>query len=566
MIRKFQFFLFLLLPLSIFAQYDIEKAYWNDNKSMPYENVIDFYKKAAEKNDAITLHKGGTTDVGEDMFYITINGDKNNEENIRLLINNGIHPGEPCGVDASIDLVNDFLKGEFKIPKGVSVSIIPMYNIGGALRRGCCTRANQNGPEMHGFRGNAQNLDLNRDFIKMDSENAFSFAATFQAISPHIIVDTHTSNGADYTYTMTYLPQQKDVINPKLKSTQLQLDQAMYAYMEKNNSPMIPYVHSKGQTPFSGIQAYYDSPRYTTGYAASFNCIGFTSEAHMLKPYGDRVEATRLLLNGVINYAGAQKEPILQAIEFANQNDLNTQIWPTAFKLDTNQYSEIEFKGFEVEHFTSPITGKKTYRYNNEKVRKETIKYFDTYVPEDSIDLPEFYVLKKGWNKVLKRLETNKIKWRKLTQDTVIKVVSTLFDMKYDKSRLYEGHYYHKDCNFTKKTKNITLSVGDVLIPVNQKNKRFLVAVLEPRMIDSYWRWNFFDAAMQRKEYFSAYVFEETAQQLLEEDPELQKKWENFKDKNDITQMSHWSLLYFLYQHSPNAEGTAFEYPVYSIY
>ena len=91
---------------------------------------------------------------------------------------------------------------------------IPQYNVGGASRRNCCTRANQDGPEGYGFRGNAANLDLNRDFIKMDSRNAEAFVALFRAMDPDVFVDTHTSNGADYPYTMTLITTQEDKAGP----------------------------------------------------------------------------------------------------------------------------------------------------------------------------------------------------------------------------------------------------------------------------------------------------------------------------------------------------------------
>ena len=90
------------------------------------------------------------------------------------------------------------------------IVIIPVYNVGGALNRGSYSRANQNGPEAYGFRGNARNLDLNRDFIKCDSRNARSFNRLFNQWKPDVFVDTHTSNGADYQYVMTLISTQKD--------------------------------------------------------------------------------------------------------------------------------------------------------------------------------------------------------------------------------------------------------------------------------------------------------------------------------------------------------------------
>jgi murein tripeptide amidase MpaA len=97
---------------------------------------------------------------------------------LRILIMNNIHPGEPEGTDASMLMVKDIIKDSKKtreILKNIDLNIICQYNVDGTVNQSCCTRANQNGPELLGFRGNAKNLDLNRDFIKCDSKNARAF-------------------------------------------------------------------------------------------------------------------------------------------------------------------------------------------------------------------------------------------------------------------------------------------------------------------------------------------------------------------------------------------------------
>jgi len=99
-----------------------------------------------------------------------------------VLINNGIHPGEACGIDAGVKLAQNLLYNKEYLNKfleNVVLAIIPAYNIGGMLNRSPYHRANQNGPEEHGFRGNARNLDLNRDFIKTDTRNARTFSKIF---------------------------------------------------------------------------------------------------------------------------------------------------------------------------------------------------------------------------------------------------------------------------------------------------------------------------------------------------------------------------------------------------
>ena len=145
-----------------------------------------------------TLESGAIAENGIEALHAWSEGLA--EEHAVVMVNNAIHPGEPCGVNASFALAAQWLKTPTAANHPLSKSswvFVPQYNVGGASRRNCCTRANQDGPASYGFRGNAANLDLNRDFIKMDSRNAEAFVALFHAVEPDVFVDTHTSNGAD---------------------------------------------------------------------------------------------------------------------------------------------------------------------------------------------------------------------------------------------------------------------------------------------------------------------------------------------------------------------------------
>jgi len=98
----------------------------------------------------------------------------------------------------------------------VVIVAIPVYNVDGCLNRGSYSRANQDGPESYGFRGNARNYDLNRDFVKCDSRNARTFNQIFRTWNPDIFVDNHTSNGADYQYVMTLIATQHNKLEAPL--------------------------------------------------------------------------------------------------------------------------------------------------------------------------------------------------------------------------------------------------------------------------------------------------------------------------------------------------------------
>ena len=193
------------------------------NTTPNYSELIDLYTSLAEEHDEVELFQMGESDYGLPIYLCVINGAKDSlstfkkaHENTTILINNAIHPGEPDGVNACLLWVIEWIRSGKNTENLPVIAIIPAYNVGGMMNRSGTSRANQNGPEEYGFRGNAQNLDLNRDFIKMDSKNMFTFAKIYHALDPDVFLDTHVSNGADYQYTMTYIASVRERMSPSL--------------------------------------------------------------------------------------------------------------------------------------------------------------------------------------------------------------------------------------------------------------------------------------------------------------------------------------------------------------
>ena len=554
----------LLILSNTFAQ---TKADFEDNKTPEHKELITTYKALDEKYEAAKLYEYGKTDCGRPLHLFVIDPKKSFHKNgneIIILVNNAIHPGEPCGVDASLELSRNLLENK-KLQKNMTntiLCIIPMYNIGGGLNRSCCSRANQNGPENYGFRGNARHLDLNRDFIKMDSENSHAFVNIYQDWDPDIFIDTHTSNGADYQYVMTLITSQKDKLGKELGDfLNDKMEPALYKAMEKSY-PMVPYVHSTGRTPRDGIMDYLETPRYSTGYAALFHSLPFVTEAHMFKPYKDRVAATYNFLWESIQYARNNHKEIHNARKLTKENSIQKDWFPINWSLDKSRSKTITFKGFQ-EHFsTSELTGHERLHYDRSEPVSYEIPYYTYYNTTDSIKAPEAYVIPQAWKEVIARLKANKVSMKQLKSDSIINVQSYYIKNLETSKSAYEGHFYHKELETNTKNQDIHYFAGDYIIPTKQASKRFIIEVLEPRAVDSYFRWNFFDEILQQKEWFSDYIFEEKAIEILKNNPEIKKAFEVEKKNNPEFSKSHWAQLYFIYQRSEFYEDEHMRYPV----
>ena len=560
----------IVLSLSALQLSSQSEKLYLQNKTPEYNQIIDFYKNLDTLYPNAKLLEYGLADCGFPIHLFVIDANENinpdgQEDKAVILINNGIHPGESCGVDASMNLAKSLLESG-KIPKNVILAIIPIYNIGGALNRNSTSRANQNGPEEYGFRGNAKNLDLNRDFIKADSKNARAFIRIFREWQPEIFIDTHTSNGADYQYIFTLLSTQKNKLNPVL-STYLtdNLEPYIFQQMKEKGYPATPYVYSVDKTPDSGIRAFLDLPRLSTGYTTLFNSIGLTTESHMLKTFRERVIVTLEFLTLITDYTDKNADQIIATKKKADDLTEIQLTFPLAWKWNDSIYSEIEFMGYEAAYKHSDISGGDRLYYDRSKPYTKTIPYYRDFDATITIEKPKYYIIPQAWQEVIDLLKLNKIEMIPLVKDSSIEVqVTHIKDYQTSKSP-YENHYLHYNVNTKVSNAELTFRSGDVLIPMGKSTDYFVLSVLEPRAVDSYFAWNYFDAILQQKEWFSAYVFEDEAAEILESNPNLNAEFEAKLASDTAFKNSSWSRLYFIYENSIHFEKSYMRYPVYRI-
>jgi len=538
------------------------------NYSATYPEVISYYTKLAQANPQMKLINYGMTDIGKPLTLVVLSRDKVfdpeliKKQNKRvLLINNGIHPGEPEGIDASMMFARDLLKKN-ALPKNVVICIVALYNIDGSLNRGL-SRINQNGPSAYGFRGNSRNLDLNRDFIKADSRNTLALEQIINTWQPEFFLDNHTSDGADYQYVMTLIETQKDKQNPILAEyTSKTLSPELYKRMKKSGFEMTPYVESEENTPDSGIVSFLETPRFATGYTSQHNIISYITETHMLKAFDKRVYATYDFMQALVDINERDAKLIGEVKAKADEQVKNQKTFALNWAPDTLHYDTLNFKGFTAAYKPSEVSGLTRLYYDRSKPYTKTIKYFDNYVATITADKPIAYIIPQAWGKVIDLYKLNKVALRPLAHDTTLQVqMYYIADYKTAKQP-YEGHYPHTGVKLTPVNLKIKFYAGDYVVYTNQALNRFIVETLEPQGVDSYFAWNFFDSVLSEKEYFSSYVFEDVAADLLKKDPDLRKKLEDEKAKNPAIAKSAEAQLYFVYRNSPYFEKTYLRYPV----
>ena len=572
--RKIILFYLLICPVLIFSQSLITPFEKSDGKeTATYAECIEFYKQLDKLSPKISIREIGMSDAGYPYHLVLYSNDGtadpkqwHRQNKIVILVINDIHPGEPDGVDASMLFMKDIQGGKIRIPDNIGLAIIPIYNIGGALNRNSFSRVNQNGPVSYGFRGNAQNLDLNRDFTKNDSRDSKSFVEIFHWLDPDIQVDNHVSDGADYQHTMTLITTQWNKLGGETgKFVHDIFDPALYLSMDKKGWPMCPYVNFEEGDPGRGWEEFYDSPRYSSGYAALFHTISFIPETHMLKPFKDRVKSTYALMQTITEQASIHAREIIEKRKKDIADDQQKNEFALSWKVDKSKFDSILFKGYTASHKPSEISGQQRLYYDHSKPFEKEVRFYNYFNEDKLAHAPKAYLIPQGWYEVIDLLKLNGVIMRRLTKDTSIEVEVYHIDTYNSSSRAYEKHHRNTDTKVSSSNQTIKFLKGDYMIETHQPAKRFLVEMLEPTGDDSYFSWNFFDAILQEKEGYSDYRWEDIAELYLKDHPELKNKLEDRKKADSLFAKDPSAQLNFIYKNSPYYEPVHLRYPVYRL-
>lgn len=544
----------------------------NGNQSATYDQVISFYKILDKDFESIKVQSMGVTDCGEPLQVVIFNPDKKfdsksfDKSKSVILINNGIHAGEPDGIDASMMFFRDLAAGKINAPKNTIIIAIPVYNIEGLLNRNSTSRVNQNGPEEYGFRGNGRNFDLNRDMIKSDTKNTKALVEILHKFNPDVFIDNHVSNGADYQYSLTYIQTQPDKLGKELGDFQKNvMTPSIVKNLKGKSVESIPYVNVWGGTPDKGYIQFFDSPRYTTGYTSLFNMIGYVVETHMLKAYSKRVGATYQFMESLLRFVDNNAHE-LKSIRKKNSQQYSVgDKYPIQWKLDSTKVDKMNFLGYEGSYKKSDVTTGDRLFYDRNKTFSKEIDFYPKYKSVKEIIVPKGYVIPKSWWNVIDLLKYNNCEFSILKKDTIIEVENYKITDYKTSTSAYEGHYNHRNTRVTSSVQKIKFSKGDYLFFVDETSIKYLLETLEPEAMDSFFNWNFFDTILQQKEGYSEYVFEDLANEILQKNPNLRKQLEEKRSNDKLFAQNPEAQLDWVYKNSVHYEKAHLQYPVYRI-
>lgn len=558
----------------------------NNTETATYEETIEFCENISKASPWIHYDVLGQSAQGRDLPVLIV--DKNGNftsdkvkqtENAILLIQANIHPGEPDGNDAGMLLLRDIAitKEQEALLENLTIIFIPAFNADGLVRFGPYNRINQNGPKEMGWRTNAQNLNLNRDFLKADAPEMKAWLKFFNEWLPDFFIDCHVTDGADYQYIVTYGLETHGNMAEEL--TEWQKDtylKTIEPQMFEAGFPMFPYVaFRRWHDPRSGLRSWVANPMLSEGYTAIQNRPGLLIETHMLKPFKDRVLATYQTIKLTAKLLNRENKNLRQLIQQADtytaSEDFRKIEFPITYK-NSGDSVMVDFLGVEYDIIESDLTGGLWFQYYPDKPKSFQIPFFNHMIPDKSIKIPEAYIIPAEWNEVIDRLEIHGIEYSTLKKDTEIEVNSYKFT-----NINWGGGSYFADsgpregrlpvnCRANPIIEKRPFPKGSVVVKTNQRTARVIAHIFEPEAPDSYLYWGFFNALFEQKEYAETYVMEVEARKMLKNNPKLQKEFEEFKKQNPELASNQWVVCNWFYEKSNWKDAKKEVYPVGKIF
>jgi hypothetical protein len=546
----------------------------NQLESPDYENTLKYFQKFADNTPYVNIKTIGETPQGKELKVIIVSKDKAfSPEQAKktgkaiILIQNGIHPGEIEGKDACMLLLREILvtKEKEHFLDNIILLIIPVLNIDGHERLSPFNRPNQNGPKKMGWRTNALNLNLNRDYLKADTPEIRSFLKLFNDWLPDFMIDNHTTNGADYQYHVTYGIE-----------THQNIDRSLLSWIEKKYMPHLiqkveadgfiigPYMEFKSGTIESGIVDLPSLPRLSHGYCATQNRVCLLVETHSLKPFANRVLSTKSMMEHTISFVNDNQKEIITLNRQADKQTLkNYLIDKKKFPLvlaGNGKFDKFLFKGFEWYDEHSEITGTPVRKYTNEPIEIE-IPIFNKANSLKKIIVPDAYLVPPEFTNVIDVIKAHQINFDILNGRKKLNVEKYKFKNVKFAQIPYEGRQL-LSFNCSVSNELVELEPGTLVIFTNQRELRVIVSLLEPEATDSFVNWGFFNAFFERKEYAEDYIMEPYAKKMIEENPALRSEFYKKLNEDEKFNNNSGERLDFFYKHSPFYDKGENVYPI----
>jgi hypothetical protein len=537
-----------------------------------YDETVEYLRRLEAGSSLIHVQSFGTSGQGRDLLLVVAAKDRAfTPEAARsagkpvVLVQCGIHSGEIEGKDAMLALLRDIVisgRQQDLLDRCVLL-VVPMFSPDAHERRSRFSRINQNGPEETGWRTTPIGLNLNRDYLKAESPEMRGFLSrVFTRWWPDVLVDTHTTDGADYRYDVTWGVNLGPEDPPSVTAW---LDTAfagrVVPALGRMGHLVAPYISFRDWSDLrSGLRGGDTPPRFSTGYPPLQGRPAILVETHMLKPYEVRVRATYDLVSALLAEVNARPQALTDAVAAAESQIVARGREPDAARrqvvLSTRTTSDsemVEFKGLLPVLEASDIAGSPVIRYGSAPW-DTVLPSFRHVVPALTVTQPVGYLVPQEWRSVLDRLDVHGVRYRRFTRAWSDSVEQARIVEWNAPSQPSEGHFPLSITRVEPVRRLRTYRPGDAWVPLDQRSALVALHLLEVQAPDALARWNFFDTVLERKEYGEAYVVEPLARRMMQADPALAREFRTRVATDSTFARDPHERLEFFYRRSPWAD------------
>jgi len=530
-----------------------------------YAQTISYLKKLVESSPMFRLEVVGQSPQGRDIYLLKASNQPDligKSGRPTLLVQAGIHSGEIDGKDAGLMLLRDIAHGnKGDLLAQVDFLFIPVLSVDAHERRGEFNRMNQRGPAQQGWRSNASNLNLNRDYAKADSLEMQAVLKVLNQYQPDLYMDVHVTDGEDYQYDITYgFNEPFASLSPNGASW---LAQVYRPYLDRQLSRQGhipgPLVFGLDSMDFSkGLSGSTSTPRFSTGYGDVRHLPTILVENHSLKPYKQRVLGTYVLLEQTLKLLQEQGKA-LQLAKKADEN-FRPQQQVLLFKA-AEQPDLINFKGISYEIAQSDISKAPYVKWTGQAKEYVDFPVYWEKVPALETEVPAAYWIPPQYQDVINRLAIHGVKMSRISTSKTLELQQLVASKPVVASKSFEGRV-GVSATFTPQWRQMELVPGSVRVSTDQPLGALAVALLQPQAPDSFFSWGFFHGMFERTEYFETYAIIPWIEQQLAADPKLKQQFADAVKADANLQKDGRARLDWFYQRSPFYDETYLKYPV----
>ncbi|UCD36761.1 MAG: M14 family metallopeptidase [Fidelibacterota bacterium] len=534
-----------------------------------YDETVAWLQKLTAAAPELTMISLGKSHEGRDIWMVVASADmtftpaalKATGKPI-LLAQAGIHSGEIDGKDAGLMLLRDMTVRDTKakLLKEASFLFVPVLSVDGHERSSPYSRINQRGPVESGWRTNARNLNLNRDYSKLDTPELRAVIRAINQWEPDLYLDLHVTDGIDYQYDITFGYNGTHALSPSIAAW---LDKRLTPALNKDlrnmghiPGPLVFAVNNLN--PAEGIVSWTAPPRFSNGYGDIRHLPTVLVENLSLKPYKQRVLGNYVVLESSLRTLAKYGKQLRRAVRTDRTRE--PQQVHLTWRVPDTPPEKIEFLGVGWRTVASDISGQDRIEYTGKPVNI-TVPYISYTEPDITVTRPQAYWIPPAWTDVIERLVYHGIYTETMTEARAVEVdMLRLSQVEYGEGP-YEGRLRVTAAADAERT-SVTFPLGTVRVPTDQPLGDLAIYLLEPDSPDSFFQWGFFLEVLQRSEYVEAYVMEPLAARMLDRDPVLRQAFERKLAEDPGFAADPQARLEWFYQQTPYFDQQWRLYPV----